>query len=1236
MTDSPLRHHATPKEHAGPRPGAAQQSTWECLDGNEAVAKVAYALSEIAAIYPITPSSPMGELADAWAAAGQPNLWGDIPQVVEMQSEAGAAGALHGALMKGALGTTFTASQGLLLMLPNMYKIAGELTPTVIHVAARTVATHALSIFGDHSDVMAARGTGFAMLAAGSVQESHDLALIAHSASLRSRIPFLHFFDGFRTSHEVNKISVLTADDMGALIDPEALAAHRARGLSPDRPQIRGTAQNPDVFFQAREACNPYYAALRGIVQQAMDTLGERTGRAYRLVEYAGAPDAERVIVLMGSGIGAAEEAVERMVADGEKVGLVKFRLYRPFPTAELVTALPATVKRIAVLDRTKEPGAGAEPLLLDVIAALHDDTAADSPRFTAFPRVIGGRYGLSSKEFTPAMVKGVFDELASPRPRPRFTVGIFDDVTGLSVAPDPDFDTDRASVRAVFYGLGADGTVGANKNSVKIIGEHTDLHAQGYFVYDSKKAGAITVSHLRFDARPIRSTYLIGRAGFVACHQPQFLERMDLLELADEGATFLVNTPHPPDEVWDRMPRELQDAIIAKRLDVHVIDAYKIAQDVGLGSRINTIMQPCFFALAGMLPRDEAIAAIKDSIEKTYAKAGEAVVQRNLQAVDRALGELHRVSIPAAATSTMRLRPPVPEQAPDFVKRVTARMLEGKGDLLPVSALPVDGTFPTGTAQWEKRSIAREIPIWDPAICIDCGKCAIACPHAAIRMKIFKPSERKGAPERFLTKEFKSRELPGYELTIQVAPDDCTGCSVCVDVCPARSKEAANHKAINMRPVEEHADRERANFEFFLQIPELDRALVSHGTVKGSQALQPLFEFSGACAGCGETPYLKLLTQLFGDRMLIANATGCSSIYGGNLPTTPWTTNAQGRGPAWANSLFEDNAEFGLGLRLAHEQQSRAARRLLAQLKDEIGADLAAELEAECATDDGAVAVRREAVGRLKGRLTELLSNGRAILPARRELLVQLREVADELVPRSVWIVGGDGWAYDIGFGGLDHVLASGRKVNIIVLDTEVYSNTGGQASKATPRAAVAKFATAGKTTAKKDLGMIAMAYGNVYVGQIAIGANDQQTVRTLLEAEAWPGPSLILAYSTCIAHGIDMSRSLSHQRDAVKSGYWPLYRFQPAAGDHERPFKLDSAAPTIPLKEFVAKEGRFAMLQRTAPEVAERLLDAAQADIRERWRLYEQLAGVERTIPVDAGSEPPAVKAGTPTGDD
>jgi len=1229
VTKTWQHHRAHSLDSRGLGPGASGQPAWECLDGNEAVAKVAYALSEIAAIYPITPSSPMGELADAWSAAGRPNLWGDVPQVVEMQSEAGAAGTLHGALMKGALGTTFTASQGLLLMLPNMYKIAGELTPAVIHVAARTLATHALSIFGDHSDVMAARGTGFAMLAASSVQESQDFALIAHAATLRSRIPFLHFFDGFRTSHEVNKISVLSDDDLRALIDPDSLAAHRRRGLSPDRPQIRGTAQNPDVFFQAREACNPYYQAITGIVQETMDALAARTGRAYRLVEYVGAPDAERVIVLMGSGVGAAEEAVERIAATGEKLGLVKIRLYRPFPAAELLASLPATVTRIAVLDRTKEPGASGEPLLLDVIAAIHDDASSDEPRLAARPRVVGGRYGLSSKEFTPAMVKGVFDELERPRPRTRFTVGIYDDVSGLSVDPDPAFDADQAAVRAVFYGLGADGTVGANKNSVKIIGEHTDLHAQGYFVYDSKKSGAITVSHLRFDPRPIRSTYLIRKAGFIACHQPQFLERMDLLEVADHGATFLVNSPHPPENFWHHLPQELQDAIITKQIEVYVIDAYKIAREVGLGARINTVMQPCFFALAGMLPRAEAIQAIKASIEKTYSKTGEAVVRRNLEAVDRALGELHRVPIPAVATSTLRLKPAVPEHAPDFVKRVTARMLEGKGDLLPVSALPVDGTFPTGTARWEKRAIAREIPIWDPAICIDCGKCAIACPHAAIRMKIYPLPDRNGAPPGFQAKEFKSRELPGYELTIQVAPDDCTGCAVCVDVCPAKSKEAANYKAINMRSTAEHAERERANFEFFLAIPELDRTQVPHGTVKGSQALQPLFEFSGACAGCGETPYLKLLTQLFGDRMLIANATGCSSIFGGNLPTTPWTVNPEGRGPAWANSLFEDNAEFGLGLRLAHEQQNRSARRLLAELSSEIGPNLVAELEADSPTGDAAVAVRHAAIERLKGRIAGLLADGNRIPPARRRLLLELRELADELAPRSIWIVGGDGWAYDIGFGGLDHVLASGRKVNILVLDTEVYSNTGGQASKATPRGAVAKFATAGKATAKKDLGMIAMAYGNVYVGQVAIGANDQQTLRTLLEAEAWPGPSLILAYSTCIAHGIDMATSMSHQRDAVRSGYWPLYRFRPTAGNGEQPFKLDSTAPTLPLKEFVAKEGRFAMLQRTAPLRAEQLLDAAQADIQERWRYYLQLAGIERIAPTLVRVEPTAAEA-------
>jgi pyruvate-ferredoxin/flavodoxin oxidoreductase len=1180
------------------------------VDGNEAAAAVAFKLSEVIAIYPITPASAMGELADAWAAAGRPNLWGTVPEVIEMQSEAGAAGAVHGAVQKGALATTFTASQGLLLMLPNMFKIAGELTPAVIHVAARTVATHALSIFGDHSDVMAARTTGWAMLASSSVQEAQDLALVAHASTLTSRVPFLHFFDGFRTSHEVDKIVALDDEDLTALVDFEAVRAHRFRGLSPDRPVLRGSAQNPDVFFQAREASNPFHLSVPDIVQGAMDRVAQRTGRVYHLVDYAGAADAERVVVLMGSGTGAAREAAEAMAADGARVGVLTVRLFRPFPAEALVAALPSSVRTIAVLDRTKEPGAVGEPLYQDVVTALEEQIAAGTASFAERPRVIGGRYGLSSKEFTPAMAAAVFRATDDEAQKTHFTVGIVDDVTHLSLDVDPAFSTDRAPVRAVFYGLGSDGTVSATRTTTKIVGEQTDLHVQGYFVLDSKKSGSVTVSHLRVGPDPIRSTYLIEQASFVACHQFSFLERLDVLKLAEPGATFLLNSPYGPEDVWGHLPAEVQQAIVDRGLDLWVIDAYRVAREAGMGLRINTVMQPCFFKLSGVLPPDEAIGHIKEWVTKTYGKRGRTVVERNFAAIDAALGALHRVEVPAAVTATHHRRPSVPAEAPDFVQRVTARMLAGEGDLLPVSALPVDGTFPTGTAKWEKRTIALEIPIWDPSICIDCAKCAIVCPHAAIRMKVFEPAALAEAPATFPSKDFGARELPGMKLAIQVAPDDCTGCGVCVDVCPAKSKTEVKHKSINMEAIEPHLERERANFEFFLRIPELERSRMEPDSIKGSQVREPLFEFSGACAGCGETPYLKLLTQLFGDRTLIANATGCSSIYGGNLPTTPWSTNAEGRGPAWSNSLFEDNAEFGLGMRLAMDRQGARARQLLERVAPTVGADLAGAILGSEGRDEASIAAQRERIAELEHRL--------AVLPGEldgdcRELL----DLADELIPKSVWIVGGDGWAYDIGSGGLDHVLASGRNVNVLVLDTEVYSNTGGQASKATPRAAVAKFAMRGKPTGKKDLGMMAMAYGNVYVAQIALGANDMQTVRAFVEAEAWPGPSLIIAYSTCIAHGIDMATSMTHQKDAVKSGYWPLYRFDPAAERGDHPFHLDSKAPALPLKDFVGQEARFAMLARTSPGRFEDLMEQAQRDIHERWRLYEQLAGVTRTAP-------------------
>jgi pyruvate-ferredoxin/flavodoxin oxidoreductase len=1210
--------HTSPGQPAS-APGAAtpaaeapeRNQRFECLDGNEAATRVAYALSEVISIYPITPASTMAESADDWAAAGQPNLWGAVPEVIEMQSEAGAAGALHGALQKGALGTTFTASQGLLLMIPNMYKIAGELTPTVIHVAARTIATHALSIFGDHSDVMHARSTGWAMLAAGSVQEAHDFSLVAHAATLQARVPFLHFFDGFRTSSEVNKIAILERDDLRALVRDEDVLAFRDRGMSPERPVVRGTAQNPDVFFQAREACNPYHLAVPGIVRQVMDELAARTGRRYGLVDYHGAPDAERIAVVMGSAAGAIEETVDALNAAGERVGVLKVRLFQPFPIDDLMAAIPATVRSIAVLDRTKEPGAVGEPLYLEVVAAIAERMDSDAPPFATAPRVLGGRYGLSSKEFTPAMVKPIFDELSAEHPKRHFTVGIHDDVTNLSLPIDTEFHSPRpkGEVQALFYGLGADGTVGANKASVKIIGEGTDLFAQGYFVYDSKKSGSMTVSHLRFGPDPIKSAYLVDEADFVACHQFGLLERTGVLEHAKPGATFLLNSPYGPDEVWDHLPLDVQEQLVAKSIDFWMIDAFAVAAEVGMGNRINTVMQPCFFHLAGVLPAEDAIARIKGFVEKTYGKRGDAVVDRNFAAIDQSLERLVHVPLGAVATGRS-IKAIVPDDAPDFVQRVTARLMAGEGDLLPVSAFPVDGTFPTGTTKYEKRAIALEIPIWDSAICIDCGKCAMVCPHAAIRMKVFPAAAVDGAPAGFPSKEFKARELVDHRLTIQVAPDDCTGCGVCVDVCPAKSKTEVRRKSINMEPMLEHRDVERVRWDFFQSIPPLDRSLLPHDTVKGSQVLEPLFEFSGACGGCGETPYLKLVSQLFGDRMIVANATGCSSIYGANLPTTPWTVNAQGRGPAWANSLFEDNAEFGLGMRLALDAQTSQARRLLVGLAPVVGGQLVRELLESPQETEAEIALQRERVARLREALADVEGD-------RRSEANHLLALAGDLVRQGIWIVGGDGWAYDIGYGGLDQVLSSGRNVNILVLDTEVYSNTGGQASKATPRGAVAKFAAAGKGTRKKDLGAVARAYGDVYVAQIAMGASDVQTARALLEADAWPGPSLVIAYSTCIAHGIDMTKSMAHQKDAVKSGYWPLYRFQPSDTDDGQPFKLDSHKASLPLADFVAGETRFAILARTQPERAAELAELAQADVDERWRYYEQLASMHRSVP-------------------
>ena len=1182
-----------------------------CIDGNEAVARVAHALSEALAIYPITPATPMGELADAWSAAGRRNLWGVVPEVIEMQSEAGAAGALHGMLQAGALATTFTASQGLLLMIPNMFKIAGELTPAVIHVAARTVATHALSIFGDHSDVMAARTTGWAMLSASSVQEAHDFALVAHSATLRSRVPFLHFFDGYRTSHEVDKIALLSNEDLGALVRDEDVLAHRSRRLTPDHPVLRGSAQNPDVYFQSREAANTFYDAVPGIVTEIMGELADRTGRSYHVVDYEGHDEPERVAVIMGSGAGAISETVAELVRRGEKVGLLTVRLFRPFPSAEFVAALPRSVRSIAVFDRTKEPGSTGEPLYLDVRTSLAE-AGREQPSV-----IIGVRYGLSSKEFTPSMVKGVFDELENPTRRHHVTVGITDDVTHLSVPPDPHFKVKPSALQAVFYGLGSDGTVGAARATAKIIGESTERNVQAYFVYDSRKAGSVTVSNLRFDDGPIRSTYLIEEADFVACHHFGLLEKMKVLDIARPGATFLLNAPYPAEEVWDHLPFEVQAQIIDKELSFYSIDAYGLARDVGLGGRVNTVMQPCFFGLSGVLEADRAIPLIKQAIEKSYGRRGKTLVDHNFAAVDRALASLSEIKVPMRATSPVHRMPPLEDHASPFVREFTARLLSGEGDLLPVSAMPVDGTFPTGTARFERRAIAQELPVWDQELCIDCGKCAVVCPHSAIRMKVYPPEHLDGAPAGFQSKPFRSHDLPGHLLTVQVAPDDCTGCGLCVDACPALSKTEIGHWALDMAPAEERRVVERPRWDFFEAIPEIGRELVRHDTVKGVSVLQPLFEFSGACAGCGETPYLKLLTQLFGDRLVVANATGCSSIFGGNLPTTPWSKDANGRGPAWSNSLFEDNAEFGLGLRLGIERLETESRQLVSELRPLIGEELAdalAQAEGTNPGDESAVMAQRALVRRLK----DVLDNpALACMPAAR----RLASLADDLVSKAVWIVGGDGWAYDIGFGGLDHVLASGRNVNLLVLDTEVYSNTGGQASKATPRGAAAKFSTSGKPTAKKDLGAVARGYGDVYVAQVALGAADLQTVRALLEAAAWPGPSLVIAYSTCIAHGIDMSTSMRHQKAAVDSGHWPLYRYHPSPALGTQPFQLDSKSPTIPVRDFELAETRFSSLARIDPEHSRHLLALAQADVDERWQYYEQLAGETRVVPHDDG---------------
>jgi len=1178
------------------------------IDGNTAAAQVAHALNEVIAIYPITPSSSMGELADELSAAGVTNIWGTIPDVTEMQSEAGAAGAVHGALTTGALTTTFTASQGLLLMIPNMYKIAGELTPTVFHIAARSVATHALSIFGDHSDVMAARGTGWGMLASGSIQEVHDFALIAQAATLESRIPFLHFFDGFRTSSEIQKIEELNRDDLHALIDDRLVFEHRQRAMSPDRPVLRGTAQNPDVFFQARETVNPFYDATPAIVQKVMDRFAQIVGRQYHLFDYAGAPDAERVIVMMGSGAEVTHEAVDFLAERGEKVGVLKVRLYRPFDGAALLKALPASVKAIAVLDRTKEPGAAGEPLYQDVITAYAE--ALENGEIAQMPAIVGGRYGLSSKEFTPAMAKGVFDNLAAAKPKNHFTIGIKDDVSHTSLDYDPAFSTEGPEVhRAMFFGLGADGTVGANKNSIKIIGKATDNYAQGYFVYDSKKSGARTVSHLRFSPKPIRGSYLINQAQFVACHNFAFLEQFDMLTNLQEGGVFLLNSPYNAAEVWDRIPREVQQQIIDKKARFYVIDGNDIARSVGLGGRINIIMQAAFFKISGVLPEEQAMEMIQAAVEDTYGKKGGKVVEMNIKGAEIAVDRIERVEYPAEATGKVRMRPPVPADAPEFVKNVTAEIIAGRGDQLPVSAMPIDGTFPTATTQYEKRNIAIEIPVWDPDVCIQCNQCAYVCPHATIRPKVYPGEYANGnAPATFKAMEAKGRDWKGMSYTLQVSPLDCTGCGVCVDTCPAYAKDEngkkTDRKAINMAVLDDTLrENEAANWDYFVTLPETDPATFNRFTVKGSQFIRPLFEFSGACAGCGETPYIKLMSQLFGDRAVIANATGCSSIYGGNLPTTPYAVRDDGRGPAWSNSLFEDAAEFGMGMRLTTDKLTEYAFELLDQLI--AGASnhldlLHAIRDADMSTQEG-IEEQRARVAELKNLLE---ADGS-------DLAGQLHSVADYLVTRSVWIFGGDGWGYDIGYGGLDHVLASGRNVNVLLLDTGVYSNTGGQMSKATPRGAVAKFAAAGKSLPKKDLGMIAMTYGNIYVAQVAMGANMNQAIKAFAEAEAYDGPSLIIAYSQCIAHGYDLLYGNQVQKDAVDSGFWPLYRFNPDnTREGKQPLMLDSKAPTVDIETFMYKQNRFRILRNADPERAEKLLDLAREDVKTRWKMYEQWA--------------------------
>ncbi|MDZ7949536.1 pyruvate:ferredoxin (flavodoxin) oxidoreductase [Nostoc sp. DedQUE09] len=1213
--------------------------TFATIDGNEAVARVAYKLNEVIAIYPITPSSAMGEWADAWSAESRPNLWGTIPSVVQMQSEGGAAGAVHGALQTGSLSTTFTASQGLLLMIPNFYKIAGELTSAVVHVAARSLATHALSIFGDHSDVMAARATGFALLCSASVQESQDFALIAHAATLETRVSFMHFFDGFRTSHEVQKVKLLSDDDLRSLIHDNLILAHRSRALTPDRPVLRGTAQNPDVYFQGREGANPYYKTCPDIVQRIMDEFGERTGRHYKIYEYYGANDADRVIVLMGSGCETVHETVDYLNARGEKLGVVKVRLYRPFDVQRFVAVLPTSVKAIAVLDRTKEAGSAGEPLYLDVVAAIHEawgekageqgsrgaeeQLGLDSP----LPKIIGGRYGLSSKEFTPAMVKGIFDNLAQAKSKNHFTIGINDDVSHTSLSFDPNFSTESDNVvRAMFYGLGADGTVGANKNSIKIIGEETDNYAQGYFVFDSKKSGSITVSHLRFGKEPIRSTYLIDQANFIGCHHWGFLERIDILKAAIPGATLLLNSPYDADTVWEYLPLKVQQQIIDKHLKLYVINASQVARENGMGGRINTIMQVCFFALAGVLPQEEAIAKIKQAIEKTYGKKGVEVVRMNLQAVDNTLDNLHKVDVPQTIlTPNSSLLTPHSSlnPAPEFVQEVLGKIMVWEGDDLPVSTLPVDGTFPVGTAKWEKRNVAEEIPVWEPDVCVQCGKCVMVCPHSAIRAKAYQADELVNAPETFKSTGAKDKDFANQKFTIQVAPEDCTGCTICVNICPAKDKSEPLRKAINMAQQLPLREQERKNWDFFLSLPNPDRRSLKLNQIRQQQLQEPLFEFSGACAGCGETPYLKLLTQLFGDRAVIANATGCSSIYGGNLPTTPWTTNAEGRGPAWSNNLFEDNAEFGFGFRLSLDKQAEFAAELLQQLGSEIDENLVYSILKAEQKSEADIWEQRERIELLQQKLDEIVtfdhnrSTERLALSeversrSLKSKIQNLKSVADYLVRKSVWIVGGDGWAYDIDFGGIDHVIASGRNVNILIMDTEVYSNTGGQSSKATPRAAVAKYAASGKPAPKKDLGMIAMTYGNVYVASVALGARDEHTLKAFLEAEAYDGPSIIIAYSHCIAHGINMTTGMNHQKTLVESGRWLLYRHNPELlNQGKNPLQLDMRSPTQSVEHSMYQENRFKMLTKSKPDVAKHLLEQAQAEVDARWQMYQYLA--------------------------